>query len=238
MKTFYFDYGDLEIRDLTPSMLKKLQKWLPLGFLPLDEEFKGARYGFVVRCGEKGFSILKQRPVECNRERALKLINIYLDCILSTLWKMADEYIDGIYYATPFLEDKGEDRWETGVVHFIFPSGNIIFEDSPIPTFYDNVLCSGGTALYVRFMKYFRDFLNDLYHIDNIRNDVVKSSQISNLVSGFMLMEDEIIYHGTVQEDDPVFRVLVQQGLPSIFHAPSIPITISPDQLKIAKGKV
>lgn len=86
-------------------------------------------------------------------------------------------------------------------------------------------------------MDYFQENFDDEFRLQYIGLVVRTCSQIGNLVSGFMLMGDTIVYHGTLHEDDPRFGVLAKNGVKSIVHAPSMPMTISPDQLKIAKGK-
>ncbi|MBR1433718.1 MAG: hypothetical protein IJ584_01250 [Bacteroidales bacterium] len=237
MNAIHTEYGDVEIKDLSHDMLKELQKRLPYGFWPFNEEFQGARYGFVVRCGADEIPLLKQQPVECDKERAMLLINVHFVGILSAYCKMAKDGIDGIYYATPYLKDKGEAGWESGVAHFIFPGEQTPVPDSPVLTSYDGAVGKGGTALLVRFMEHFKEIFDDKFRIDYIGIDVRTRSQIGNLVSGFMLMGKNIIYHGTLHGDDPRFGVLAKNGVTSIVHAPSCPMTISPDQLKMAKGE-
>ena len=237
MKTIHTDYGEVEIRDLTPDLLQELQTRLPYGFLPFNEEFQGTRYGFVVRCGDKEIPLLKQQPVECDKKMAMLLIKIHFVGILAAYCKMIKDNIDGIYYATPYLKDKGEAGWESGIAHFIFPGKDTPVSDSPVLTSYDGFVGKGGTALLVNFMEHFKEIFDDEFRIDYIGIDVRTRSQIGNLVSGFMLMGKTIIYHGTLHEDDPRFGVLAKNGVTSIVHAPSMPMTISPDQLKMAKGE-
>ena len=237
MNAIHTEFGDVEIKGLSPDMLKELQQRLPYGFWSFDEEFQGARYGFVVRCGADEIPLLKQQPVECDKERAMMLINIHFVGILSAYCKMAKEGIDGIYYATPYLKNKGEAGWESGVAHFIFPGEQTPVPDSPVLTSYDGAVGKGGTALLVRFMEHFKEIFDDEFRVDYIGIDVRTRSQIGSLVSGFMLMGNTIIYHGTLHEDDPRFGVLAKNGVTSIVHAPSRPMTISPDQLKMAKGE-
>ena len=49
------------------------------------------------------------------------MIEVHTVLILVSYCKMIEDNIDGIYYATPYLKDKGQAGWESGIAHFIFP---------------------------------------------------------------------------------------------------------------------
>lgn len=235
MKTINTAYGDVEIKDLTPDMLSELQERLPYGFYPFNQEFNGARYGFVVRCGAEEIPLLKQQPVECPQDWAYKMIEVHTVLILVSYCKMIEDNIDGIYYATPYLKDKGQAGLESGIAHFIFP-GNEKLSNNGLPNAYDDVFGNNATALFGLFMAYFNENFDDKFRLQYIGIDLRTRSQIGSLVSGFMLFKDSIIYLGTLHEGDPRFGVLAKNGVKSIIHAPSSPMEITPDQLAEAKG--
>lgn len=236
MKSIHTEHGDVEIKDLTPDILLELQKRLPYGFFPFNQEYNGARYGFVVKCDTDEIPLLKQQPVECSQDWAYRMIEIHTVLILVSYCKMIEDRIDGIYYATPYLKDKGQAGWESGIAHFIFP-GDEELSNNGLPDAYDEVFGNNATALFGLFMKYYNENFDDKFRLQYIGIDLRTRSQIGSLVSGFMLFKDSIIYLGTLHENDPRFGVLAKNGVKSIIHAPSTPMQISSDQLAEAKGE-
>ena len=72
--------------------------------------------------------------------------------------------------------------------------------------------------------KEFNDIKGEKFPVRYIGVDVRTRSQLGSILSGFMLCEDTIIYHG-----------LSRNGIKSVAHAPSLPMEITKEQLNESK---
>ena len=226
--------GDIAITSLSEKLLKILQTKMTYGFMPFKKDFNGAKYGFVVKCDGKEIPCIKQQPIDYNQETALKLISLHNYLILETYCRLSRQNLDMVYYAVPYLKQKGDDSYESGVAHFIFP-GDIDCQGDSSLAFDD--LGEGATFLLKAFMNEFNNIKGEKYPIPYIGLDVRTRSQLGSILSGFMLCKDTIIYHGAkVQEEDPRFGILVRNGIKSVVHAPSLPMEITNEQLNESKG--
>ena len=234
IRTLNTRYGDIRISEPDESLLKEMQTRLKYGFFPLGQEFRGARYGFVVRCGDEEIPCLKQQPADAPQEMANRLFSIHSCLILETYCKLRGREYDMVYYATPYIKDKGDGKFESGIAHFIFPGD--CRPEAPFKV-YDGALGEGATGLFTAFVEIFRSHFDDSFSIPYIDIDVRTRSQLGSLSSGFMLLGDRIVFHGSqVREDDVRFEILARRGITEVVHTPSVPMTISPEQLKEAKG--
>ena len=234
-QTLNTKYGAIRIIGPDESLLKELQKRLTYGFFPLGQEFNDFHYGFVVRCGDEEIPCLKQQPADASQEIAHRLFSIHSCLILETYCKLREKNYDMVYYATPYIRDKQDGQYESGIAHFIFPGD--CRPEAPFKV-YDGALGDGATGLLTSFMEIFRSHFDEKFSIPYIGLDLRTRSQLGQLSSGFMLFGDRIIFHGTQpREDDIRFELLARRGITEIVHAPSMPMTISPDQLKEAKGQ-
>lgn len=234
-RTLKTKFGDIQIIDLNDSLLHKLQSRLTYGFYSFGEDYNGARYGFVVRCGDKEIPCLKQQPVDGSKEFAYRLFSIHSLLILETYCQLMEKGYDSIYYATPYMKEKSDGQLESGIAHFIFPG-----KDQPEAPYkiYDGALGAGATGLFTKFIELYRSNFDDSFRIPYIGVDVRTRSQLGSIQSGFMLCENTIIFQGSqLREDDVRFEILAKHGIKEVVHAPSHPMTISPDQLKEAKGQ-
>ena len=234
IKTLNTQYGSINIYDPDKSLLKELQERLTYGFYPLGQEFQGCRYGFVVRCGDNEIPCIKLQPADMSKDMAEHLFTIHSCLILETYCKLRKKNYDMIYYATPYIKDKRDGKYESGIAHFIFP-GDCCPEASSKP--FDGALGDGATGLFTSFMEIFGSLFDDNFSIPYIGIDLRARSQLGSLSSGFMLYGDKIIFHGSqVRANDIRFELLAKWGITEVIYAPSMPMTISPDQLMEAKG--
>lgn len=238
-QTIHTDKGEIQLEDLSAEMLHELQIRLPYGFFgPFEKDLNGSRYGFVVQCGEEELPLLKQQPVEYDKETAMALVRLHFMLILQAYNDMREQKLDAVYYATPYFKDKGDGKYESGIVHFIFPGEGPIPE-SPLTlkvgTLYDGAFGKGATSLLDYFMQGFNKYKEE-FGLQYIGLDFRTRSQIGALVNGFMLFGETIIYQGSLQERDPRFALLASLGIDHVVYAPSAPMTIRPEQLKEAKG--
>lgn len=237
MQTIETEHGPVKVLDPTEEILIELQKRLTYGFVPLGQDYQGYRYGFVVKCGDKEIPCIKQQPIDMDRSTAMRIMNLHGVLIVDTYCKFISKNLDCAYYATPYFKDKGDNRFESGIAHFIFP-GDSLESDVDLGigrsvTPYDGELGSGATKLLMDYVKEFQSHFDDKFRIQYIGLDVRTRSQLGSLVSGFMLLGNKLIFHGAkVSGEDPRFGIIARHGIDSVWHIPSLPMTISEDQLK------
>lgn len=179
---------------------------------------------------------LKQQPVEVSEEVAHKLILLHHILILKTYIQIKDQIGDSIYYATPYLKNKGDRGYESGIAHFLFPEKVKGKEEKEC---YDLIFGSGATNLFQMFVTTFQALKKEMgLGLSYIGVDVRTRAQLGALVSGFMIYKGHIIYHGAQVEDrDPRFAILVKAGIKQVIHMSSTPMEIRKDQLAFSKGE-
>lgn len=141
-----------------------------------------------------------------------------------------------VYYATPYIKEKDNGGYESGIAHFIFPG-----TDSPKTEHfaYDNAMGVGATGCFMAFMNMFKSITKDDVKIPYIGLDMRTRSQLGSFISGFMLYKDTFIFHGTqIGENDFRFDLLAKHGIKEVVFAPSMPMSITPEQLNEAKCKI
>ena len=229
-------FGQIEIISPEASLIKEIQGILPYGFYPFNQEFKGYKYGFVIKCDSDEMKCIKQQPVEASEEVAHRLILIHHILILKTYLQIRDQIGDSIYYATPYLKNKGDRGFESGVAHFIFPENVKVGEGNDC---YDSYFGSGATKLFQLFVSTFQEQKKEMgLGLSYIGFDIRTRAQLGALVSGFMLFKGHIIYHGAKIEDgDPRFAILAKAGIKQVIHMPSTTMEINQSQLAYSKGE-
>lgn len=228
--------GDIRIIEPNETLLKEIQELLPFGLYPFDKEFNGYKYGFVIKCEDDELKCLKQQPVEVPEQVAHKMIHFHHLLILDTYLKIKDEIGDSIYYATPYLKNKGEAGFESGIAHFFYPKN---FEKICNNSSYDRLFGVGATDIFMKFGKAYQTINKSCgLNIHYIGLDIRTRAQLGALISGFMLYKGNFIYHGSqIREGDPRFELLAKRGIKEVVHVPSAPMEIQKDQLSTAKSQ-
>ena len=208
--------GQIEILEPTDSLLKEIQSILPFGFLPFKESFNGYKFGFVIKCDSDEMRCLKQQPVEVEEKVAHKLILFHQLLTLETYIQIKDKIGDSLYYATPYLKNKGDIGYESGIAHFLYPQNMA----HVIAKAYREINKASGLNLQYLGL------------------DIRTRAQLGSMISGFMIYKGNFIYNGTqIQDGDPRFELLANRGVFKVIHTPSTPMEIRQDQLAFAKGK-
>ena len=228
--------GQIEIIEPTHSIIKEIQSILPFGFYPFEETFNGYKFGFVVKCDSEELKCIKQQPVEVEEKVAHRLIHFHQLLTLETYIQIKDKIGDSLYYATPYLKNKGDIGYESGLAHFLYPR-NIVHEMANGA--YESVFGEGATDLFMTFAKTYQEINKASgLNLQYLGLDIRTRAQLGSLISGFMIYKGYFIYHGTqVREGDPRFELLADRGIFKIIHMPSAPMEIKQDQLAFAKGK-
>lgn len=228
--------GQIEILEPTDSLLKEIQSILPFGFFPFNESFNGYKFGFVIKCDSDEMRCLKQQPVEVEEKVAHKLILFHQLLTLETYIQIKDKIGDSLYYATPYLKNKGDIGYETGIAHFLYPQ-NMAHDIGNGA--YESIFGKGATDLFMTFAKAYREINKASgLNLQYLGLDIRTRAQLGSLISGFMIYKGNFIYNGTqIQDGDPRFELLANRGVFKVIHTPSTPMEIRQDQLAFAKGK-
>ncbi len=228
--------GPIEILDPSESFLKEIQSILPFGCFPLEKAFNGYRFGFVVKCDSDELKCLKQQPIEVDEKIANKLIHLHHLLILDTYIQIKEKIGDSLYYATPYLKNKGDIGYETGIAHFFYPQKitHVIGNNA-----YESVFGKGATDLFMTFAKTYQDINKASgLNLQYLGLDIRTRSQLGSLISGFMVYKGNFIYNGAqIWDGDPRFELLAKRGIFEVIHMPSAPMEIRQNQLAFAKGK-
>lgn len=227
--------GQIEILEPTDSLLKEIQSILPFGFLPFNESFNGYRFGFVIKCDSDEMKCLKQQPAEVEEKVAHKLILIHQLLTIDTYIQIKDIIGDSLYYATPYLKDKGDIGYETGIAHFFYPQN---MEHKIENGAYESLFGEGATDLFMTFAKAYQENNKaSSLNLQYLGLDIRTRAQLGSMISGFMIYKGNFIYNGTqIQDGDPRFELLANRGVFKVIHTPSAPMEIRRDQLAFAKG--
>jgi hypothetical protein len=236
MKYVNTKMGQIKILEPSKSVLKEIQSILPFGFFPFNESFNGYKFGFVIKCDSEELKCIKQQPVEVEEKVAQKLILLHQILTLETYIQIKDKIGDSLYYATPYLKNKGNIGYETGIAHFLYPQkmAHEIGNDA-----YESIFGEGATDLFMIFAKAYKGInkTNGL-NLQYIGLDIRTRAQLGSLISGFMVYKGNFIYNGIqIQDGDPRFELLANRGIFEVIHMPSAPMEIRQDQLAFAKGK-
>lgn len=228
--------GQIEILEPTDPLLKEIQSILPFGFLPFNESFNGYRFGFVIKCDSDEMKCLKQQPAEVEEKVAHKLILIHQLLTIDTYIQIKDIIGDSLYYATPYLKDKGEIGYETGIAHFFYPQN---MEHKIENGAYESLFGEGATDLFLTFAKAYQENNKASgLNLQYLGLDIRTRAQLGSMISGFMIYKGNFIYN------EPKYRTgilvlncLANRGVFKVIHTPSAPMEIRRDQLAFAKGK-
>ena len=178
---------------------------------------------------------LKQQPIEVEEQIAYRLIHLHHLLILDTYLQILYKVGDSIYYATPYLKNKGERGYEAGIAHFIYPQG---IKHELENGAYERIFGEGAADLLMTFAKTYQDINKASgLNIQYLGLDIRTRAQLGAFISGFMIYKGNFIYHGTkIQKEDHRFELLAKRGITKVIHMPSTPMEIRQDQLAESKG--
>lgn len=222
--------GPIEIITTTPEILSTLQSLTPFGIDHLKEPFNGAHYGFVMAKGGQEVMCLKQQSVERSREEAETLFQLHHYIIMEayTLFRAHD--YSGAYLASPYLRQRDNGLWESGIGHFIFPSkdGPEVSAASNFST-YDRHFGKGATAMLTNFITDMRECYKDKPYKETptIGLDLRPRSHLTFLAMYFMLLGSQVLcLRANLREEDPAWAVLAKAGIREVVHMHCVPLEI------------
>ncbi|HCM21058.1 MAG TPA: hypothetical protein DIC46_09870, partial [Porphyromonadaceae bacterium] len=148
----------------------------------------------------------------------------------------------GAYLASPYLKQKGNGLWESGVAHFIFPSEQEPgYSNASFSKAYDKKFGDGATNMFLAFMESYKQaFIEAKMRMPHYLGfDVRTRSDIQNLAMYFMAFGSDILcLRANLREKDVAWQILAKSGINKVYHLPAVPMTINELDLDIAKGRI
>ena len=223
-------HGPIEILTPDEALLKSLTAILPFSLMPLQEPVNGAQFGIVMAKGAKEVMCLKQQPLERSRQEAEMMFQMNHFIIMEAYTRFRENHFLGGYLASPYLRQRDNGLWESGIGHFIFPSpyGPEVEVDAKLTT-YDRHFGKGATAMLFRFIADMRECYKDkpFKEPPTIGLDLRPRSHLTFLAMYFMLLGSQIIcLRANLREEDPAWGVLAKAGIIEVLHLPCVPLEI------------
>ena len=225
------------------ELISKLRNVLPFGVLSFKEPIEEAEFGIVMCCGEKEVYCIKLQPVEVGREQAENLLFMQHLVIIDAYCRYIKMGFSGAYLASPYLRERDNGLWESGIAHFIFPQiGDLKLSGKSSPNTYDTQFGIGASSMFEGFAKCLKDAFSKskLTKPPYIGIDIRPRSHLQSLAMYFMVLDSEIICLRTNLRghDDLGWDILASGGIDKVYHMPSVPITIKESDLDEAKGQL
>lgn len=233
--------GSIEATAPEEATMVELRRLLPYGITQFSEPQQNATYGFVMCCGDQEVWCLKQQPLEQEKKVAEQWLNINHVIILEAYTRYLTHGYSGGYLASPYMRQRDNGLWESGIAHFIFPAKNQIESEQSSPsTAYDSRFGPGATKMLTDFILALRNAYNERQIPEPriIGLDLRPRSHLNSLAMHFMVLGSRILcLRAHLREQDPAWDVLAKAGFKSVVHVPSVPLTIREEDLYFAKGK-
>jgi hypothetical protein len=222
--------GPIEIITAPPEILSTLQSLTPFGIEHLKEPFNGAHYGLVMAKGGKEVMCLKQQSIERPKQDAEMQFQLTHYMIVEAYTRHRAHHFSGAYLASPYLRQRDNGLWESGIGHFIFPSpdGPEVEADAKLST-YDTHFGKGATTMLTRFIFDMRECYKDkpFKEPPTIGLDLRPRSHLTFLAMYFMLLGSQVIcLRANLREEDPAWGVLAKAGIREVLHLPCVPLDI------------
>lgn len=233
--------GPIEIVPPSSALLQNLRTLLPFGLCGLGQAVDGAAYGIVMQCGDKEVWCIKQQPIEVERKAAEQWLQIHHLMVAFAMTRHLQQGFSGAYLAGPYLRQRDNGLWESGVGHFPFPSSKgMEAVEFPFDQAFDPVFGHGATVLMSRFTEAFLQAFRDmkLSPPGYIGLDVRPRLHLQSLSMTFMAVGAHLIcLRAKLREsEDAAWAILAGGGVSQVIHLPAIPIGIQPENLPTTKG--
>lgn len=169
--------GPIELCPPEPAQLRALRELLPLGAVQYSEPQHGARFGLVMKCGDREAFAVKQQPVEVPTDVARTCYTANSLLIALSLRTYLEHDFSGFMMPCAYLREKGASGVEAGIAYFGAPDpkgkealdfphddsfGDDAF-DKPFGTGFTIMLTQAVRAIQA-YLQFAGDFTGDRAH--------------------------------------------------------------------------
>jgi len=237
--------GLISIIEPSSELINELKQLLKFGLYDFGESNPSAKYGFVMQCEQEEVICLKQQTVDVDSAKVNDLFQMQHLMICQAYTQFVKANLLGAYLATPYIKNKGNDKHEVGVAHFIFPDPNFDYAQSEIGKsvgieLYDEDLGRGATTMFMEFHRCYNQAFEDtgFPKPSYIGIDVRPRMELQKLAMFFMVLRDKIIcLRSNLRDDtDPAWTILANHQVTEVTHLPSVPMEVTKEQFVKAKG--
>jgi hypothetical protein len=241
MKTVQTPQGEVTLLEPPVEILRAIRSYFPYGAFRFPEAHNGADFGLVMQCGEDEVLGVKQQPTDCDEKQSL--VSYQANSIL-----IADSFVEylgygfsGVFMPCPYIRTKPGTVYESGITYFCFPSktGREALEYDYQGS-YDGQFGHGFTTMMTSFIRALQKSSKEsgISLSPVVGLDVRRRSDLGTLGFGFMALGPHVICLKTrISEDDPVWTTLRSTGIKEVIHVPSVPATITKEDLAVTKDK-
>lgn len=231
--------GKVALLPPTRELLLSIRDLLPMGIMGLEPPKDGAAFGIVMQCGKDEVWAVKQQPVECSQEKSRITHKANSILIAVALKRYQARGFGGLFIPCPYMRDKGAEGVEAGIAYFGFPrpDGREVVEYDANPAF-DDGFGRGFTAMMTGFIQDLQATSAEtgIGIAPTIGLDPRPRSQLGGVGFAFMAVGPHIVcLKRRVTEKDPSWTALRSTGIDRVYHMPSLPISVSEEQLRITK---
>lgn len=221
--------GSIEVIDSNNEIIRQLNELLPYGISQLNQVFNGARYGIVMKYGEQEIFCIKQQPLEIERKDAEQQFQLHHFMIVEAYCRYLKNGFSGSYLAAPYIRQRDNGLWESGVSHFIFPSkSNKIISEKSFGKAYDDQFGNGATEMFINFVECFKKSFREaeITMPQYLGLDVRTRSHLQGLAMNFMVLDSKIICLRAIlrEKEDIAWTILASNDIHTVYHLPSIPL--------------
>ena len=231
MNAIQTNKGAIEFFEPNNKIIRRLNELMPYGISRLNQVIDGSNYGIVMKSGEQEVFCLKQQPLEIEQKDAERQFQLHHFMIVETYCQYLKNNFSGAYLAAPYLRQRNNGLWESGVSHFIFPSKTNKNIEKSSRTAYDNEFGNGATEMLFSFVECFKKSFSKA-NITMPRYfglDVRTRSHLQGLAMDFMVLDSQIICirPNLREKEDVAWTIFASQGIQKICYMPSVPLTIN-----------
>ena len=231
MNAIQTNKGTVELFEPSNETIRRLNELMPYGITRLNQVVDGANYGIVMKNGEKDVFCLKQQPLEIEREDAERQFQLHHFMIVEAYCQYLKSGFSGAYLSAPYLRQRNNGLWESGVSHFIFPSKtNKATLEKSSRTAYDNDFGNGATEMLFSFVECFKKSFSEskITMPRYFGLDVRTRSHLQGLAMNFMVLDSQIIClrPNLREKEDVAWTIFASQGIQKVCYLPSVPLTV------------
>ena len=192
-----------------------------------------------MQCDQTEMIGVKQQPPDVDEKSAITCFQANSILVTHSLTGYLKHGFSGLMLPCVYQRKKENQRAEIGVAYFAYPSptGHEV-QEYPYDPAYDGQFGHGFTLMMVSFIRALQQSSEEtgITLQPTIGLDVRRRTQLGTLAFGFMLVGPHVVCLKTVvSEEDPAWTILRGSGIEEVYHLPSIPITIQPEDLRVSK---